>query len=50
MDSRRIDFDFAGCRFAACGYHFSAVVAAFAFSALRRQRLLVLAVVVEAED
>jgi hypothetical protein len=50
MDSSGIDFDFSGCRFTACIYYLSAVVAVIVFSALFSQRLLVLAVIVEAED
>jgi hypothetical protein len=50
VDSNRIDFDLSGCRFTASIYYLSAVMAVIVFSALLRQRLLVLAVVVEAED
>jgi hypothetical protein len=50
VDSSRIVFDFSGCRFTACIYYLSAVVAVIVFSALFSQRLLVLAVVIEAED
>jgi len=50
VDSSRVVFDFSGCRFTACIYYLSAALAVIDFSALSCQRLLVLAVVVEAED
>jgi len=50
VDSSRIRFDFSRRRFTACIYYLSAVMAVIDFSALSCQRLLVLAVVIEAED